>query len=83
MDLVYVGDGVIVTVGVFVLTELRCKRPNCPSMIMAAIALLANIKYFQLPQTAEEWKQVAKGFESQWNASHVIGAIDDKHVEIK
>lgn len=38
---------------------------------------------FQLPQTAEEWKQVAKDFESQWNASHVIGAIDGKHVEIK
>lgn len=39
--------------------------------------------YFQLPQTAEEWQQVAKNFESQWNAPHVIGAIDGKHVEIK
>lgn len=39
--------------------------------------------HFQLPQTAEEWQQVAKDFESQWNAPHVIGAIDGKHVEIK
>lgn len=39
--------------------------------------------HFQLPQTAEEWQKVAKDFESQWNAPHVIGAIDGKHVEIK
>lgn len=39
--------------------------------------------HFQLPQTAEEWEQVAKDFEIQWNAPHVIGAIDGKHVEIK
>ncbi|CAF4829023.1 unnamed protein product [Pieris macdunnoughi] len=40
-------------------------------------------KLIKLPQTAEEWKKVARDFESQWNAPHVIGAIDGKHVEIK
>ncbi|XP_047543348.1 uncharacterized protein LOC125075683 [Vanessa atalanta] len=40
-------------------------------------------KLIKLPQTAEEWKQVAKDFESQWNAPHVIGAKDGKHVDIK
>ncbi|CAH2088771.1 unnamed protein product [Euphydryas editha] len=38
--------------------------------------------YIKLPQTNEEWEEVAKGFEIRWNAPHILGAIDGKHVEI-
>lgn len=36
-----------------------------------------------MPSTAEEWKIVSSDFESKWNFSHCIGAIDGKHIAIE
>ena len=39
--------------------------------------------YLRAPETAEEWSEIAKQFEEQWNFPHVIGAIDGKHIRIE
>lgn len=38
--------------------------------------------FFQLPQSENEWKIVAKEFETKWNFPHCLGAVDGKHVNI-
>ena len=40
-------------------------------------------KYVEAPNTEESWKEIAKGFEKQWNFPHCVGAIDGKHVNIQ
>lgn len=37
----------------------------------------------QIPQSEDEWKQVAEDFWQQWNFPNCIGAIDGKHVHIQ
>lgn len=39
--------------------------------------------YFQVPQSENEWKYIADGFNDAWNFPNCIGAIDGKHVAIK
>ena len=39
-------------------------------------------EYLPFPQTAEEWKIIAKGYEEKWNFPNCIGAIDGKHIAI-
>jgi hypothetical protein len=41
------------------------------------------IYHWQVPQTREEWVDVAKLFEDLWQMPHCIGALDGKHVRIK
>ncbi|XP_024878239.1 protein ANTAGONIST OF LIKE HETEROCHROMATIN PROTEIN 1-like, partial [Temnothorax curvispinosus] len=36
----------------------------------------------ELP-TTEDWKEIGRGFESQWNFPNCIGAIDGKHIPIQ
>lgn len=36
----------------------------------------------QVPDSQEEWKQIAKDFEQKWNFPHCLGAVDGKHVQI-
>ena len=38
--------------------------------------------YFQTPKTKEEWIEIAKSFETEWNFPNCIGAIDGKHIQI-
>ncbi|XP_037951439.1 putative nuclease HARBI1 [Teleopsis dalmanni] len=40
-------------------------------------------EYIQIPKNEQQWKSIAKGFETQWNFPNCIGAIDGKHVAIK
>lgn len=39
-----------------------------------------NEVYLKPPQTKEEWKRIASGFESSWNYPNCLGALDGKHV---
>ena len=48
-------------------------------------ALYESLKndYLKSPSTSEEWENISKQFEEQWNFPHVIGAIDGKHIRIE
>ena len=39
--------------------------------------------YLNVPNSNEEWKEIARDFEAQWNFPHCIGAIDGKHIMIQ
>lgn len=45
--------------------------------------LLVYVYFFQLPQNVEEWLQIAKDFNDNWNFPHCVGAIDGKHIVIQ
>lgn len=36
--------------------------------------------YFQTPNTAEEWRRIAKEFEDCWGFPNCVGAMDGKHI---
>ncbi|KAL2092781.1 hypothetical protein ACEWY4_012579 [Coilia grayii] len=39
--------------------------------------------YLTTPNTEEEWRKVASGFEEKWQFPHCLGAIDGKHIRIQ
>ena len=39
--------------------------------------------YLRAPKNDTEWNEISDKFEEQWNFSHVIGAIDGKHIRIE
>ena len=45
-------------------------------------SLIEN-NYLNPPQTKNEWRKIANGFESKWNFPHCVGALDGKHVLIQ
>lgn len=36
----------------------------------------------QVPNTSEEWENIAKEFEKKWNVFNTIGALDGKYIRI-
>lgn len=36
----------------------------------------------KMPNTEQEWKEIAKDFEDRWNLPNCIGAVDGKHINI-
>ncbi|KAG8237137.1 hypothetical protein J437_LFUL011185 [Ladona fulva] len=36
--------------------------------------------FIELPQSEDEWKQIANGFFQRWNFPHCVGAIGGKHI---
>lgn len=37
---------------------------------------------FQFPTTSNEWKDIAKQFETNWNFPNCVGSVDGKHIQI-
>ena len=48
-----------------------------PETCRAIISVYGDSE-LKLPQSAEEWEQVAQRYEERWNLPHCIGAIDGK-----
>ncbi|XP_068739094.1 putative nuclease HARBI1 [Montipora capricornis] len=48
-----------------------------------AIWLALKVKYVSPPNSASDWKNISKDFESIWHLAHCIGAIDGKHIAIR
>jgi hypothetical protein len=48
-------------------------------------ALIAEYQdeHMKCPENAEEWKEIARGFEKRWNFPHALGALDGKHIRIR
>ena len=46
-----------------------------------AIYKVLSPVYFRTPVSAEEWLNIAKSVEDQWNLPRVVGAIDGKHIQ--
>ena len=42
--------------------------------------VLCEKEYMKPPNSENDWKQVAKEFETKWNYPNALGAIDGKHV---
>lgn len=40
-------------------------------------------KYLKCPDSAEEWQDVARGFESQWDFPNCVGALDGRELYIR
>lgn len=50
-----------------------------PEVCSAIYEVLKN-DYLKMPETENDWMEVAREFDSKWNFPHCIGAIDGKHV---
>ena len=40
-------------------------------------------EFLKCPQTAAEWKKVAKGYQTRWNFPNTLGALDGKHIALR
>ncbi|KAL4720393.1 hypothetical protein ACJJTC_002055 [Scirpophaga incertulas] len=52
-----------------------------PETCEAIIRVLND--YLKVPETENDWLQIAKDFERKWQFNHCLGAIDGKHVIIE
>ncbi len=70
-----------------VLEELfRIPYPTISKIIPETADALWSVlqqDFVKCPETAEEWIQVAKGFEKKWNYPFALGAIDGKHCTVQ
>ena len=53
-----------------------------PETCRAIVASFVG-EVMKVPQSPQEWKEVAHGFCDRWNFPHTIGAIDGKHIRIQ
>ncbi|XP_069587439.1 uncharacterized protein [Ranitomeya imitator] len=47
-----------------------------------AIVSVLHRSYMPFPQTPDDWKEISRGFEEQWQFPNCGGALDGKHVRI-
>ena len=50
---------------------------------LTAIWLALKDKYVSPPQSASDWKNISRDFETIWHLPHCIGAIDGKHIAMQ
>lgn len=65
--------------------QFRMGKSTVSNIIFETCTVLWNklrISVLKLP-TNKEWKEIARGFEHEWNFPNCIGAIDGKHIPIK
>ena len=65
--------------------DFKISRMSISSIIMETCNAIYNSfkdEYLKLPQTAEEWKDLAKKTEERWQFPNCIGAADGKHIPI-
>ena len=48
-----------------------------------ALSIALHNTYLNAPETKEDWKKVARGFEKEWNYTNCIGALDGKHIAME
>ena len=48
-----------------------------------ALCKVLKPNYLKPPSSADEWREIAAGFETEWNFPHCLGAVDGKHVVIQ
>ena len=51
--------------------------------VCSAIMKRMQPMYLKVPQTEEEWLEIASVFEKQWQYPHCLGVIDGKHVVLQ
>ncbi|XP_072320000.1 uncharacterized protein [Eucyclogobius newberryi] len=49
---------------------------------LRAIYTVLRAKYFKCPDTAEEWQEVARGFQSERDFPNCVGALDGRHLNV-
>ena len=59
-------------------TISKIVRETCEAIITAM-----QEEYLKCPTTPQEWLDVSEKFEKRWNFSHVVGALDGKHIAIR
>ena len=59
-------------------TLSRILRETCD-----AIFSVLKDSYLKPPSSKDDWKNIEKDFRDFWNMSHVVGAIDGKHIRIQ
>lgn len=66
--------------------SFRISRQCISTIISETCAALFEVlapEYFKTPNSAEEWENIAKGFQCKWNFPNGLGAIDGKRVLIQ
>ena len=51
--------------------------------VSKAIVSYIGKEYIKLPSCSREWLQISETFLSRWNFPNSLGAIDDKHIQIR
>ena len=59
-------------------TVSKIVRETCQALWEAL-----NKTYVKTPSTTNDWKNIAKEFNEEWNFPHCLGAIDGKHIMIE
>ena len=48
-----------------------------------ALCKVLKPNYLKPPSSADEWREIAAGFETEWNFPYCLGTVDGKHVVIQ
>ena len=40
-------------------------------------------QYLKAPESEDDWRKIARGFEDEWNFPNCLGALDGKHIAME